>query len=173
MQITIKPYNKQKLSNNRKESMVIVGQKAPEFTLRDQNDMPVSLNSFKGKKVLVYFYPRASTPGCTVQACALRDVKSEFDSLNVVILGLSPDTPKKLTNFTNKQELNFTLLADEEHAICEAYGVWQLKKFMGKEFMGVVRTSFLIDENGNLEHIFNKFKTKDHHEVVLTYLRNK
>lgn len=151
--------------------MVEAGQKAPEFTLQDQNDESVSLADFKGKKVLVYFYPRASTPGCTVQACALRDTKSELDELNVVILGISPDTPKKLSNFTNKQELNFTLLADEDHAVCEAYGVWQLKKFMGRENMGVVRTSFLVDENGNIEHVFNKFKTKDHHEVVLDYLR--
>jgi len=152
--------------------MVEAGQKAPEFTLQDQNDDSVSLTDFKGKKVLVYFYPRASTPGCTVQACALRDTKSELEELNVVILGISPDTPKKLTNFTNKQELNFTLLADEDHAVCEAFGVWQLKKFMGRENMGVVRTSFLVDENGNIEHVFNKFKTKDHHEVVLNYLKS-
>ncbi|PKG63280.1 MULTISPECIES: thioredoxin-dependent thiol peroxidase [Pseudoalteromonas] len=150
--------------------MIEVGQKAPEFTLQDQNDESVSLASFKCKKVLVYFYPRASTPGCTVQACALRDSKSELNDLNVVVLGISPDSPKKLTNFTNKQELNFTLLADEDHAVCEAYGVWQLKKFMGRENMGVVRTSFLVNENGEIEHIFNKFKTKDHHEVVLNYL---
>lgn len=151
--------------------MVEAGQKAPEFTLQEQSDESVSLTDFKGKKVLVYFYPRASTPGCTVQACALRDTKSELDELNVVILGISPDTPKKLTNFTNKEQLNFTLLADEDHAVCEAYGVWQLKKFMGRENMGVVRTSFLVDENGNIEHVFNKFKTKDHHEVVLNYLK--
>ena len=150
--------------------MIEVGQTAPEFTLQDQNDASVSLASFKGKKVLVYFYPRASTPGCTVQACALRDSKSELNDLNVVVLGISPDSPKKLTNFTNKQELNFTLLADEDHAVCEAYGVWQLKKFMGRENMGVVRTSFLVNENGDIEHVFNKFKTKDHHEVVLGYL---
>ena len=152
--------------------MVEVGQKAPEFTLQDQSDKPVSLSDFKGKKVLIYFYPRASTPGCTVQACALRDSKTELNELNVVVLGISPDTPKKLTNFTNKQELNFTLLADEDSEVCEAYGVWQLKKFMGRENMGVVRTSFLVDENGNIEHVFNKFKTKDHHEVVLNYLKN-
>lgn len=148
------------------------GTKAPEFTLQNQDDQAVSLADFKGKKVLVYFYPRASTPGCTVQACALRDTKSELDALNTVILGISPDTPKKLTNFITKQELNFTLLADEDHAVCEAYGVWQLKKFMGRENMGVVRTSFLIDEQGNIEHVFDKFKTKDHHEVVLSYLNS-
>lgn len=152
--------------------MLEIGQPAPKFTLLDQNGDSVALDSFKGKKVLVYFYPRASTPGCTVQACALRDTKSELDALNVVVLGISPDTPKKLTNFINKQELNFTLLSDEDHATCEAYNVWQLKKFMGRENMGVVRTSFLIDENGDLAHIFNKFKTKDHHEVVLDVLNN-
>ena len=150
--------------------MLEIGKTAPKFTLLDQNSTAVELDSFKGKKVLVYFYPRASTPGCTVQACALRDSKSALDALNVVVLGISPDTPKKLTNFINKQTLNFTLLSDEDHAVCEAYNVWQLKKFMGRESMGVVRTSFLIDENGNLEHIFNKFKTKDHHEVVLEVL---
>jgi peroxiredoxin Q/BCP len=151
--------------------MLEIGQVAPKFALLDQNGSEVALDSFKGKKVLVYFYPRASTPGCTVQACSLRDSKSELDALNVVVLGVSPDLPKKLTNFINKQELNFTLLSDEDHAICEAYHVWQLKKFMGRENMGVVRTSFLIDEEGNLEHIFNKFKTKDHHEVVLDFLK--
>ena len=150
--------------------MLEVGQLAPKFTLLNQNSTPVALDDFKGKKVLVYFYPRASTPGCTVQACGLRDSKSELDKNNVVILGISPDTPKKLTNFTNKKELNFILLSDEDHSTCEAYGVWKLKKFMGKENMGVVRTSFLIDEQGNIEHIFDKFKTKDHHEVVLAYL---
>jgi peroxiredoxin Q/BCP len=153
--------------------MLEIGQPAPKFTLQDQNSSSIELDSFKGKKTLIYFYPRASTPGCTTQACALRDTKAELNALNVVVLGISPDTPKKLTNFINKQKLNFTLLADEDHAVCEKYHVWQLKKFMGKENMGVVRTSFLIDENGNLEHIFNKFKTKDHHEVVLNYLQNK
>ncbi|MEO9947332.1 thioredoxin-dependent thiol peroxidase [Paraglaciecola sp.] len=149
-----------------------VGDPAPQFSLSDKDDKTVSLTDFSGKKVLVYFYPRASTPGCTVQACALRDTKSELDSLNVVVLGISPDTPKKLTNFITKQALNFTLLADEDHATCEAYNVWQLKKFMGRENMGVVRTSFLIDEKGNIEHVFDKFKTKDHHQVVLDYLNS-
>lgn len=150
-----------------------VGQIAPNFTLNDQDNNPVTLSDLKGKKVLLYFYPRASTPGCTVQAQGLRDTKAELDNLNVVVLGVSPDTPKKLTNFVNKQDLNFTLLADEEKEVCEKYNVWQLKKFMGRENMGVVRTSFLIDEEGIIEHIFNKFKTKDHHEVVLDYLNEK
>lgn len=150
-----------------------VGQIAPDFTLLDQDSKPVTLSGFRGKKVLLYFYPRASTPGCTVQAQGLRDSKAELDSLNIVVLGVSPDTPKKLTNFTNKQELNFTLLADEDHAVCEKYQIWKMKKFMGRENMGVVRTSFLIDEEGNIEHVFDKFKTKDHHEVVLDFLNNK
>ena len=152
--------------------MLEIGSLAPNFTLPDENNSSVTLSDYLGKKVLVYFYPRASTPGCTTQACALRDSKDELTALNVVVLGISPDTPKKLTNFINKQNLNFTLLGDEDHSTCESYGVWQLKKFMGKENMGVVRTSFLIDENGKLEHIFNKFKTKDHHEVVLNYLKS-
>ncbi len=146
------------------------GSPAPAFSLLDQDGNTVTLDDFKGQKVLLYFYPRASTPGCTVQAQGLRDTKAELDAHNVVVFGISPDSPKKLTNFINKQELNFRLLADEEHEVCEKYGVWQLKKFMGRENMGVVRTSFLIDESGNLEHVFNKFKTKDHHEVVLNYL---
>lgn len=150
-----------------------VGQVAPDFTLLDQDSNPITLSELKGKKALIYFYPRASTPGCTIQAQGLRDSKLALDALNVVVLGVSPDTPKKLTNFITKQELNFTLLADEDHAVCEKYHVWQLKKVMGKENMGVVRTSFLIDEQGNIEHIFNKFKTKDHHQVVLDYLNSK
>lgn len=150
-----------------------VGQVAPDFTLLDQESNSVTLSELKGKKTLLYFYPRASTPGCTIQAQGLRDSKADLDALNVVVLGVSPDTPKKLINFINKQELNFTLLADEDQAVCEKYQVWQLKKFMGRESMGVVRTSFLIDEEGNIEHIFNKFKTKDHHEVVLDYLNSK
>lgn len=152
--------------------MLEIGNVAPNFSLPDQNNSTVTLSDYLGKKVLVYFYPRASTPGCTTQACALRDSKAELAALNVVILGISPDTPKKLTNFINKKELNFTLLGDEDHSTCESFGVWKLKKFMGKENMGVVRTSFLIDETGKLEHIFDKFKTKDHHEVVLNYLNS-
>lgn len=152
--------------------MFTIGQAAPLFKLFDQDENPVSLGDFKGQKVLIYFYPRASTPGCTVQACGLRDTQAELGALNVVTLGISPDAPKRLKNFIVKQDLNFKLLSDVDHQVCEAYGVWQLKKFMGRENMGVVRTSFLIDEDGNLEHVFDKFTTKDHHEVVLDYLNN-
>ena len=154
-------------------STLQIGAPAPSFSLPNEHGEIVNSADLVGKKVLLYFYPRASTPGCTIQAQGLRDTKAELDALNVVVLGVSPDTPKKLSNFINKQELNFSLLADEEHALCEKYNVWQLKKFMGKENMGVVRTSFLIDEQGTLEHVFDKFKTKDHHEVVLDYLNSK
>ena len=149
-----------------------IGQIAPDFSLKDQNSNFVNLSQFKGRKVLIYFYPRASTPGCTTQALGLRDSKQQLDALNVVVLGISPDTPQRLSNFIDKQALNFTLLADEDHAVCEKYHVWQLKKFMGRANMGVVRTSFLLDEQGKIEHIFYKFKTKDHHLAVLDYLNS-
>ncbi|MEI8610129.1 thioredoxin-dependent thiol peroxidase [Enterovibrio sp. Hal110] len=152
--------------------MLTAGAAAPEFTLQDQNGEMVSLSQFKGKnKVLVYFYPKAMTPGCTTQACSLRDSKSELEALNTVVLGLSPDPVKKLKGFEEKKELNFTLLSDEDHAIADAFGVWGPKKFMGKEYDGIHRISFLIGEDGNVEHVFNKFKTKDHHDVVINYLK--
>ncbi|OEE47124.1 thioredoxin-dependent thiol peroxidase [Enterovibrio norvegicus] len=152
--------------------MLTAGAAAPEFTLQDQNGEMVSLSQFKGKnKVLVYFYPKAMTPGCTTQACSLRDSKSELEALNTVVLGLSPDPVKKLKGFEEKKALNFTLLSDEDHAVADAFGVWGPKKFMGKEYDGIHRISFLIGEDGKVEHVFNKFKTKDHHDVVINYLK--
>ncbi|MEZ8027955.1 thioredoxin-dependent thiol peroxidase [Enterovibrio norvegicus] len=152
--------------------MLTAGAAAPEFTLQDQNGEMVSLSQFKGKNnVLVYFYPKAMTPGCTTQACSLRDSKSELEALNTVVLGLSPDPVKKLKGFEEKKALNFTLLSDEDHAVADAFGVWGPKKFMGKEYDGIHRISFLIGEDGNVEHVFNKFKTKDHHDVVINYLK--
>lgn len=148
------------------------GDKAPAFTLPDQDSQPVSLSDFAGKKVLVYFYPKAMTPGCTVQAQNLRDSKSALDDKNVVVLGISPDAVKRLPKFIEKEGLNFTLLSDEDHAVADAFGVWGPKKFMGKEYDGIHRLSFLIDETGTIEHVFNKFKTKDHHQVVLDYLED-
>ena len=146
------------------------GVPAPAFSLPDQDGNIVSLGDFKGKKVLFYFYPKAMTPGCTVQACGLRDSKSELDEKNVVVLGISIDAVKRLPKFIERDSLNFTLLSDEDHAVADKFGVWGLKKFMGKEYDGLHRISFLIDENGMIEHVFNKFKTKDHHQVVLDYL---
>ncbi|QCZ93391.1 thioredoxin-dependent thiol peroxidase [Salinimonas iocasae] len=150
--------------------MLQAGDKAPQFTLQDQNDESVSLSSFEGKKVLVYFYPKAMTPGCTTQAQCLRDSKEALDEHNVVVLGISPDPVKRLPKFIEKENLNFTLLSDEDHAVAEEFGVWGPKKFMGKEYDGIHRTSFMIDEQGNIEHVFDKFKTKEHHDVVLRYL---
>lgn len=126
------------------------GDKAPKFTLQNQADEPVSLSQFAGKKVLVYFYPKALTPGCTTQACGLRDSKSELDELNVVVLGISTDLPKKLAQFVEKKALNFTLLSDPDHQVAEAFGVWGEKKFMGKTYDGIHRISFLIDEQGGV-----------------------
>jgi peroxiredoxin Q/BCP len=146
------------------------GDKAPLFTLQNQSDEPVSLSDFSGKKVLVYFYPKAMTPGCTIQAQGLRDIKSDLDKHNVVVLGISPDAIKRLPKFIEKESLNFTLLSDEDHAVADAFGVWGLKKFMGKEYDGIHRLSFLIDENGVISHVLDKFKTKEHHQVVLDLL---
>lgn len=146
------------------------GTEVKDFTLSNQHDESISLNQFKGKKVLVYFYPKAMTPGCTVQAQSLRDVKAQLDDLNVVVFGISPDPVKRLTKFAERDELNFHLLSDEDHAIADQFGVWGLKKFMGKEYDGIHRISFLIDENGVVEHVFDKFKTKDHHTVVIDVL---
>jgi len=148
------------------------GNPAPQFELPDQDDNIVKLSDFAGKKVLVYFYPKAMTPGCTVQAQNLRDVKAELEALNVVVFGISPDPVKRLPKFIEKESLNFTLLSDEDHQIAEAFGVWGPKKFMGKEYDGIHRISFLIDEEGLVEKVFDKFKTKDHHEVVLDYLKD-
>lgn len=150
--------------------MLQAGDNAPSFTLQNQQDEAVSLSDFSGKKVLVYFYPKAMTPGCTVQAQNLRDSKAQLDDLNTVVLGISPDPVKRLPKFAEKENLNFTLLSDEDHAVADAFGVWGPKKFMGKEYDGIHRTSFLIDESGKVEKVFDKFKTKDHHDVVLGYL---
>ena len=149
-----------------------VGSQAPIFTLLNQQEQPVSLNDFLGKKVLVYFYPKALTPGCTTQACGLRDSKSELDELGLVVLGISPDTPKKLAQFIEKKALNFTLLSDPDHKIAEQFGIWGEKKFMGKTYDGIHRISFLIDENGKIIHVFDKFKTKEHHQIIVDYLRS-
>ncbi|WP_153447496.1 thioredoxin-dependent thiol peroxidase [Vibrio algicola] len=145
------------------------GVPAPNFALQDQDDNTVSLSGFKGRKILLYFYPKAMTPGCTVQAQGLRDIKSELDGLNIAVLGVSIDAVKRLGKFIERDQLNFTLLSDEDHAVAEQFGVWGEKRFMGKTYDGLHRISFLIDENGMIEHVFNKFKTKDHHQVVLDY----
>ncbi len=147
------------------------GANAPDFTLQDQDGQPVSLSGLRGKKVLVYFYPKAMTPGCTTQACGLRDVNAELAALNVTVLAISPDPAKRLKKFEERDSLNFRLLSDEDHAVAEAFGVWGPKKFMGKEYDGIHRLSFLIDEAGKIVHRFDKFKTSDHHQVVLDFIK--
>ena len=149
------------------------GNVAPAFTLQDQNGKKVSLKDFKGKKnVVLYFYPKAMTPGCTLQACGLRDSKKDLAKLNSVALGISPDPVARLKKFDDKEDLNFVLLSDEDHAIADKYGVWGLKKFMGREFMGIIRTTFVIDKNGKLAHVMDKVKTWSHHDDVLEILKS-
>ncbi|MBN4055354.1 thioredoxin-dependent thiol peroxidase [bacterium AH-315-K03] len=150
-----------------------VGNLAPAFTLLDHEGNKVSLKDFKDKKnVVAYFYPRASTPGCTTQACGIRDNKKAFEKLDTVVLGISPDEVKRLPRFIEKQELNFTLLSDIDHVIADKYGCWGMKKFMGREFMGLIRTTFIIGKDGRLMTVLDKFKTKTHHDDVLAYLRD-
>lgn len=150
-----------------------IGDIAPQFTLFNQYNEPISLRQFEGKKVLIYFYPKALTPGCNTQACGLRDSKTELEKLGVVILGISPDTPEKLHKFTEKKDLNFYLLADQDHQVADQFGVWGQKKFLGKTYDGIHRISFLVDEQGKIEQVFTQFKTSDHHQVVLDYLTQK
>ena len=135
------------------------GKRAPAFTLSDQHENKVRLSSLKGRKVLVYFYPRANTPGCTTQACGLRDIADEIG--DTVIIGISPDTPRKLKNFDDKYTLGFTLCSDPDHQIAEKYGVWVEKKNYGKVYMGVQRSAFLVDEVGKIERAWPKISPKD------------
>ncbi|MDN3639748.1 thioredoxin-dependent thiol peroxidase [Simiduia curdlanivorans] len=149
-----------------------VGNLAPSFTLTNQKGEKVSLKDFRGQRVVLFFYPKALTPGCTTQACGIRDIKAELAKLNTVVFGISPDPVAKLQRFEDKHDLNFNLLSDEDHAIAEKYGVWDLKKFMGKEYMGIVRTSFVINEEGRLSQVFDKFKTSNHHELLIELLQS-
>lgn len=147
------------------------GDPAPAFSLSDQEENTVSLADFAGKsRVVLYFYPKAMTPGCTVQAQGLRDSSEGLAARDAVALGVSPDPVKRLKKFEEKEELNFTLLADEDHSVAEAYGVWGLKKFMGREYMGVMRVTFVIDKDGSIAHVMDKVKTKTHHDDVLEVL---
>ncbi len=137
------------------------GNKAPEFTLSDQDGKSISLKDFKGTKVLVYFYPKADTPGCTAQACSIRDFWGELKKAGVTALGISPDTVEKQKKFADKYTLNFQLLADPDHAVAEAYGVWDKKSMYGKEYFGIVRSSFLIGEDGKIIEAWYKVKPEE------------
>ena len=150
-----------------------LGNLAPTFTLLNQAGEKISLKDFRSSaNVVLYFYPKAMTPGCTNQACGLRDSRKQLAMFDAVALGLSPDPVERLTKFEEKESLNFDLLADEDHGIADKYGVWDLKKFMGREYMGIVRTTFIIDKQGRLAHIMDKFKTKTHHDDVLELLKD-
>ena len=150
-----------------------VGCMAPGFNLYDQDGNEVNLGDFTCEQnVVLYFYPKAMTPGCTTQACGLRNNKKELAFLDAVALGISPDPIGRLKKFEEKESLNFTLLSDEDHSVTETYGVWGLKKFMGREFMGVIRTTFIINRQGEVVHIMDKVKTKSHHDDVIDVLKS-
>ncbi|WP_110926506.1 thioredoxin-dependent thiol peroxidase [Bacillus massiliglaciei] len=149
----------------------IIGEKAPDFTLPAQDGKEVSLSDFRGKYVVLYFYPKDMTPGCTTEACDFRDQHANFEELNTVILGVSPDPAARHEKFIEKHGLPFLLLADENHEAAEAYDVWKLKKNFGKEYMGIERSTFLIDEDGNLIKEWRKVKVKGHVEEALEYIK--
>ena len=149
-----------------------VGTTASDFSLLNQRGEKVSLKDYRGtKNVVLYFYPKAMTPGCTVQACGIRDSKAEFAAVDTVVMAVSPDSVDRLVKFEDKQELNFTLLSDEDHKITEEYGAWDLKKFMGREYMGVLRSTFIIGKDGEIKYVMGKVKTKTHHEDVLEWIK--
>ena len=147
------------------------GNMAPDFSLLDQDGKVIKLSNYLGKPVVLYFYPKDDTPGCTTEACNFRDDYPNYDQAGVVILGVSPDTPKKHTKFREKYNLPFTLLADEAHEVCELYQVWGRKKFMGREYDGVFRTTYLIDAKGKIVKVFENVKPDGHSAQVLAALK--
>ena len=144
---------------------------APDFTLPDQLGSEHTLSDYRGKPVLLYFYPKDNTSGCTTEACNFRDDFSAYTDAGVVVIGVSPDSPKSHSNFVLKYDLPFTLLADEGHKVCELFGVWGTKKMYGKEYEGVYRTTYLINAEGVIEKVWERVKPADHSEEVLVYLK--
>jgi peroxiredoxin Q/BCP len=142
-------------------SVLKVGDKAPLFTLENQRGEKVRLSGFKGKSVVIYFYPKADTPGCTTQSCALRDASEDFAGLDAVVLGISPDAPSRLLKFDDKYSLGFELLADEDHSVAEAWGAWGEKSMYGKKYMGIIRSAFVVDPKGKIAGVFYKVSPKD------------
>ena len=151
--------------------MSLLNQQAPNFTLDNEKGQQVSLSDFKGKNVVLYFYPKDMTPGCTTEACDFRDAYGDFSALNAVILGISMDDANKHTKFIEKHGLPFSLLVDAEHEVAEKYGVWVLKKMYGREYMGIERSTFLINEEGIVITEWRKVKVKNHIEAVLSQLK--
>jgi peroxiredoxin Q/BCP len=151
--------------------MIEQGVEAPDFELPDQDGKPVKLSDLRGQTVVLYFYPRADTPGCTTQACGIRDHSSDYADAGVKVLGVSPDTVEDVKKFHDKQSLNFTLLADADHAVADAYGTWGEKQNYGKTYMGVTRATFIVDGDGKLARVFPKVSPKTHDDVVLEALK--
>jgi peroxiredoxin Q/BCP len=143
------------------------GDPAPDFTLPDQHGEPVSLSGLRGKNVVLYFYPKADTPGCTTQACGVRDHRADYERAGAVVLGVSPDQVKRVAKFDDKYGLGFPLLADEDHAVAEAYGVWVQKSMYGRKYMGNERTTFVIGPDGTIRDVFQSVKPAEHDELVL------
>ncbi|MCO7128283.1 thioredoxin-dependent thiol peroxidase [Sporolactobacillus shoreicorticis] len=152
--------------------MLEAGTKAPGFTLQETKGTEVSLSDFKGKNVILYFYPKDMTPGCTTEACDFRDQNSRFEALNTVVLGISPDPIEKHQRFAEKHALPFTLLSDPDHQIAEAYGSWQLKNMFGKKAMGIVRSTFVINKEGTISKVWPKVKVAGHVEEVYQYIKD-
>lgn len=150
--------------------MIDTGQPAPDFTLPDAEGSDVTLSASAGSWRVVYFYPKADTPGCTTQACSIRDHRADYEQRGVVVYGISPDPVKAVKKFHDKQELNFTLLADEDHAVCEEYGVWAEKSMYGKTYWGAQRATFILDPEGVVRHVIPKASPKTHDEDVLAKL---
>lgn len=151
--------------------MIETGATAPEFNLPDQNGNPVRLSDFKGQTVVVYFYPKAMTPGCTTETCNFEQALPDFKESNAVVLGISRDSVARQKKFAEKYSVHFPLLSDEDGSVCEAFGVWQKKKLYGKEFMGIVRSTFIIGPDGKITKIYPKVKVKEHHVEVLNDLK--
>jgi peroxiredoxin Q/BCP len=147
--------------------MIEPGQAAPDFTLPDQDGKPVALSQLRGKTVVLYFYPKAHTPGCTTQACGVRDHASDYDAAGAVVLGVSRDSVARLRSFADKYDLTFPLLSDEDHAVAEAYGVWVEKSMYGRRFFGNERTTFVIDGDGVVREVLRKVRPAQHDELVL------
>jgi peroxiredoxin Q/BCP len=150
--------------------MVEEGAEAPDFTLPDQDGNPVTLSDLRGEPVVLYFYPKADTPGCTAQACGIRDHRADYERAGAKVLGVSPDSVSAIGKFAGKYTLDFELLADEDHAVAELYGVWGEKKMYGKSYMGVARATFVIDPEGRVAKVFPKVSPKTHDDVVLAAL---
>ena len=152
--------------------MIKEGQPAPDFELPDQSGRRVRLSSFRGHRVVLYFYPKANTPGCTKQACGVRDHTVDYEAADAVVLGVSPDPVKAIKKFYDKQHLNFELLADEDHEVAEAYGVWVEKSMYGKTYWGAARATFVLDPEGVVRKVIKKVKPETHDDEVLAALRD-